>query len=252
MREALVHAGYAGRPRRVIDPQRYVGYFEAHIEQGRTLETASKKIGVVSGLVGLWNYRITIEGQQNHAGTTMMWERRDAGLTMLKLLAAIDRRFEAIKAERTVWTIGSVRFEPGEPSIIPGRANAILQFRDADSAVLARFEAALLDLIAEADRAGPCAVTVKNIRRSAPDKMDEGFQQALDEAAAQHAPGLALRMPSGAVHDAQIVARKIPAAMMFVPSINGISHHWEENTSDEDIVLGARVFADAIASVLRG
>jgi N-carbamoyl-L-amino-acid hydrolase len=252
MREALVHAGYAGRPRRVIDPQRYVGYFEAHIEQGRTLETASKKIGVVSGLVGLWNYRITIDGQQNHAGTTMMWERRDAGLTMLKLLAAIDRRFEAIKAERTVWTIGSVRFEPGEPSIIPGRANAILQFRDADSAVLARFEAALLDLIAEADRAGPCAVTVKNIRRSAPDKMDEGFQQALDEAAAQHAPGLALRMPSGAVHDAQIVARKIPAAMMFVPSINGISHHWEENTSDEDIVLGARVFADAIASVLRG
>jgi N-carbamoyl-L-amino-acid hydrolase len=252
MREALVHAGYAGRPRRVIDPQRYVGYFEAHIEQGRTLETASKKIGVVSGLVGLWNYRITIDGQQNHAGTTMMWERRDAGLTMLKLLAAIDRRFEAIKAERTVWTIGSVRFEPGEPSIIPGRANAILQFRDADSAVLARFEAALLDLIAEADRAGPCAVTVKNIRRSAPDKMDEGFQQALDEAAAQHAPGLALRMPSGAVHDAQIVARKIPAAMMFVPSINGISHHWEENTSDEDIVLGARVFADAIASVLKG
>jgi N-carbamoyl-L-amino-acid hydrolase len=252
MREALVHAGYAGRPRRVIDPQRYVGYFEAHIEQGRTLETAGKKIGVVSGLVGLWNYRITVEGQQNHAGTTMMWERRDAGLTMLKLLAAIDRRFEAIKAERTVWTIGSVRFEPGEPSIIPGRANAILQFRDADSAVLERFEAALLELIAEADRAGPCGVKVKNVRRSAPDVMDARFQQAIEDSAARHAPGLALRMPSGAVHDAQIVARKIPAAMMFVPSINGISHHWDENTSDEDIVLGARVFADAIASVLKG
>jgi N-carbamoyl-L-amino-acid hydrolase len=252
MRDALKQAGYAGRPRRVIDPGRYVGYFEAHIEQGRTLETAAKKIGVVTGLVGLWNYRITVEGQQNHAGTTMMWERRDAGLTMLKLLAAIDRRFEAIKAGRTVWTIGSVRFEPGEPSIIPGRANAILQFRDAEEAVLYRFEAALLELVAEADRAGPCAVTVKSSRRSAPDKMDEGFQQAIDDAAARHAPGLALSMPSGAVHDAQIVARKIPAAMMFVPSINGISHHWEENTSDEDIVLGARVFVDAIANVLRG
>jgi N-carbamoyl-L-amino-acid hydrolase len=252
MRDALKQAGYAGRPRRVIDPGRYVGYFEAHIEQGRTLETAAKKIGVVTGLVGLWNYRITVEGQQNHAGTTMMWERRDAGLTMLKLLAAIDRRFEAIKAGRTVWTIGSVRFEPGEPSIIPGRANAILQFRDAEEAVLYRFEAAVLELVAEADRAGPCAVTVKSSRRSAPDKMDEGFQQAIDDAAARHAPGLALSMPSGAVHDAQIVARKIPAAMMFVPSINGISHHWEENTSDEDIVLGARVFVDAIANVLRG
>ena len=81
--------------------------------------------------------------------------------------------------------------------------------------------------------------------------MDERFQQALEEAAAHHAPGLSVRMPSGAGHDAQIVAREIPAAMMFVPSIGGISHHWSENTSDEDIVLGARVFTDAIASVLK-
>ena len=153
---------------------------------------------------------------------------------------------------RTVWTFGSVRFEPGEPSIIPGRAHAILQFRDADSAVLERFEAAVLELVAEADRAGPCRVTVKNVRRSPPEPMNEGFQRAIEASAARHAPGLALRMPSGAVHDAQIVARAIPAAMMFVPSINGISHHWDENTSDDDIVLGARVFADAIAAVVAG
>ena len=75
MREALAAAGYAGRPRLGIDSARYVGYLEAHIEQGRALETANNKIGVVTGLVGLWNYRITAEGQQNHAGTTMMWER---------------------------------------------------------------------------------------------------------------------------------------------------------------------------------
>lgn len=80
--------------------------------------------------------------------------------------------------------------------------------------------------------------------------MDERFQKALDDAASRHAPGLGVRMPSGAGHDAQYIARKIPAAMMFVPSIGGISHHWSENTSDEDIVLGAQVFADAIASVL--
>jgi beta-ureidopropionase / N-carbamoyl-L-amino-acid hydrolase len=252
MRQALVDAGYAGRPRLTIDPSRYVGFFEAHIEQGRTLESAAKKIGVVTGMVGLWNYRITAEGQQNHAGTTMMWERRDAGLALLRLLATIDRRFEELKASRTVWTIGSVRFEPGEPSIIPGRANALLQFRDADPAVLERYEAALLEMADDANRAGPCTVTIKNIRRSAPEAMDVGFQQALHDAAARHAPGLALRMPSGAVHDAQIVARVIPAAMMFVPSIGGISHHWTENTADEDIVLGARVFTDAIATVLKG
>ena len=80
--------------------------------------------------------------------------------------------------------------------------------------------------------------------------MEESFQQAIEHAAATHAPGLAVRMPSGAGHDAQHLARVMPAAMLFVPSINGISHHWAENTSDEDIVLGARVFTDAIASVL--
>ena len=251
MREALAAAGYAGRPRLKINPGRYAGYFEAHIEQGRTLESGSLKIGVVTGLVGLWNFRITAIGQQNHAGTTMMWERRDAGVALVHLLAVIDRRFAEIKAARTVWTVGNVRFEPGEPSIIPGRAVAILQFRDADAAVLQKFEATLRELVDEANRTGPCEVTVENTRRSIPAAMDARFQRALENAAARHAPGLAIRMPSSAGHDAQIVAQEIPACMMFVPSIGGISHHWSENTSDEDIVLGARVFTDAIASVLK-
>ena len=77
-------------------------------------------------------------------------------------------------------------------------------------------------------------------------------QQKFDKAAERHAPGKHIRMPSGAGHDAQYLARKIPAAMLFVPSIGGISHHWSENTSDDDIVLGARVFVDAIADALKG
>ena len=252
MREALAAVGYTGRPRLKIDPRRYVGYLEAHIEQGRALETANNKIGVVTGMVGLWNFRITAEGQQNHAGTTMMWERRDAGLNLVRLVNAIDRRFEELKAQRTVWTFGSMRFEPGEPSIIPGRAQAMLQFRDADLAVLERLEAALRELVDEANRAGPCAMSVENTRRTIPAAMDARLLQALDAAAARHAPGLAVRMPSAAGHDAQIVAQVIPAGMMFVPSIGGISHHWAEDTSDEDIVLGARVFADAVAMALKG
>ena len=102
------------------------------------------------------------------------------------------------------------------------------------------------------NKAGPCSISVETIRQSTPAVMDEGFQQAIEQAAAKHAPGLAVRMPSGAGHDAQHVARVMPAAMLFVPSIDGISHHWAENTSDEDIVLGARVFTDAIAKVLKG
>jgi N-carbamoyl-L-amino-acid hydrolase len=82
--------------------------------------------------------------------------------------------------------------------------------------------------------------------------MDQGLQAALDRAAEIRAPGKHMRMPSGAGHDAQWLARRLPSAMMFVPSIGGISHHWTENTSDEDIVLGAQVFTDAIVNALAG
>ena len=81
--------------------------------------------------------------------------------------------------------------------------------------------------------------------------MDPGFQCLIEEAAERHAPGLHLRMPSGAGHDAQILARRMRSAMMFVPSINGVSHHWSEDTSEADIMLGAQVFADAAAAILR-
>lgn len=250
LREALADAGYAGRPRLQIDPARYAGFFEAHIEQGGSLEDAKLKIGVVTAIVGLWDYHIKVTGEQNHAGTTTMKQRRDAGMMLIRLVAAIDRTFGEIAGPRSVWTCGRMEFEPGAPSIVPGEARAMFQFRDADPEVLQRLEAALLALIADFNNNGRCTIEVDVIRQSTPARMHEDFQRALDVAAARHAPGLAVRMPSGAGHDAQHIARVLPAAMMFVPSIGGISHHWSENTSDEDIVLGARVFTDAIASVL--
>jgi N-carbamoyl-L-amino-acid hydrolase len=250
MREALREAGYAGRPRLAFEPGRYTGYFEAHIEQGRTLETSNLKIGVVTAIVGLWDYRIKVTGHQNHAGTTTMAERKDAGLTLVRLIAAIDAKFKALTGPRSVWACGRMEFDPGAPSVIPGEARAMYQFRDADRAILDRLEAALHAEVAVFNAAGPCTIAVETIRQSTPAVMHEQFRQAIEQSAARHAPGKAIRMPSGAGHDAQHVARVMPAAMLFVPSINGISHHWAENTSDEDIVLGARVFADAIADVL--
>lgn len=252
MRDALQEAGFAGRPRLVFEPGRYAGYFEAHIEQGRTLEASQLKIGVVTAIVGLWDYRIKVTGHQNHAGTTTMAERKDAGLTLIRLIAAIDAKFKDITGPRSVWTCGRMEFDPGAPSVIPGEARAMFQFRDADRAILDRLEAALHAEVAAFNKAGPCTIAVETIRQSTPAVMHEPFQQAIEQSAAKHAPGLAVRMPSGAGHDAQHVARVMPAAMLFVPSIGGISHHWAENTSDADIVLGAQVFTDAIANVLKG
>ena len=252
MRDALKAAGWAGRRRHVIDPARYAAFFEAHIEQGDTLESTGLKIGVVTAIVAIWQYRLTAEGEQNHAGTTSMARRRDAGLELVRLLGAIDARFPEICGPRTVWTTGRIELDPGEKSIIPGKAEALFQLRDADPAVLDRLDAEIHALVQRANSVGRCRLAVERLSASTPALMDQGLQAALDRAAEARAPGKHMRMPSGAGHDAQWLARKLPAAMMFVPSIGGISHHWTENTSDEDIVLGAQVFTDAIVNALAG
>jgi beta-ureidopropionase / N-carbamoyl-L-amino-acid hydrolase len=252
MRGALARAGYAGRPRVGIDPARYKAFFEAHIEQGDTLESSGLRIGVVTAIVAIWQYRITVSGKQNHAGTTSMQRRRDAGLALVRFLAAIDREFPKVAGPRTVWTTGRITLDPGAPSVIPGHAEAYFQFRDAEPATLDRLHATLNALVAEANRDTRCPLTLERLSASTPARMDERLMAALEQAAERHAPGQHLRMPSGAGHDAQWFARVLPAAMLFVPSIGGVSHHWTENTSDQDIVLGAQVFADAIAGVLKG
>ncbi|HET6519212.1 MAG TPA: M20/M25/M40 family metallo-hydrolase, partial [Geminicoccaceae bacterium] len=113
-------------------------------------------------------------------------------------------------------------------------------------------ERTLEGLVAEADRAGPCRARLEALSRSTPVVMDGRFQDALERAAERHAPGAHARMPSAAGHDAQILAKRVPAGMLFVPSIGGISHHWAENTKDEDIVLGCQVFATGAELILRG
>ncbi len=252
MREALKAAGWAGRPRHLIDPARYAAFFEAHIEQGDTLESSGLKIGIVTAIVAIWQYKLTAIGEQNHAGTTSMTRRRDAGAELVRLLSAIDKRFPQICGPRSVWTTGRIELDPGAGSIIPGRAEALFQLRDADPAVLDRLEAEIHALVKAANAVGRCKLDVERLSASTPAAMDAALQAALDRAAERRAPGKHTRMPSGAGHDAQWLARKLPAAMMFVPSIGGISHHWTENTSDEDIVLGAQVFTDAIVDVLKG
>jgi len=250
MRDALRDAGLAGRARARCERGRHIGYLEAHIEQGETLESGGLKIGVVTSIVGIWQYRITFVGEQNHAGTTRMAIRKDAGLALARFCVAIDERFPTACGPRTVWTTGRITLEPGAPSIIPGAAEMLFQIRDDDPAVIARLEALLHSMAAEVDKQGRCSVAVERIRTGAPALMDDCFQQAIEQAGTAFAGGRSLRMPSGAGHDAQILATVMPAGMLFVPSIGGISHHWTENTADADIVTGAEVFVDACRRLL--
>jgi N-carbamoyl-L-amino-acid hydrolase len=251
LRAALESAGFAGRPREQLKPERCRGFLEAHIEQGDALESTNLKLGIVTSIVAIWQYRIHFEGEQNHAGTTRMATRKDAGHALVRLAAAIDRRFPEVAGERTVWTTGRITLDPGAPSIIPGRAEMLFQFRDADPDRLVLLERTLEQLVEAANEAGPCRCRLEVMSRSVPKVMDPRFQDALEAAAERHAPGAHTRMPSGAGHDAQILAQRVPAAMLFVPSIAGISHHWREDTKEEDIVLGCQVMATAAATILR-
>lgn len=252
MREALKAAGLEGVPREHLEEGRYRGYLEAHIEQGGLLEAGEKRIGIVTAIVGIMQFRLTFSGIQNHAGTTPMPIRKDAGVAMMRLYNDVMDKFPAVAGPRSVWTVGKMSIEPGAPAIVPGRAEMVLQFRDADYKVLQAFEAKLMEIVADHQKNSPCKVECVNLSRTQPLVMDERFLEAIEESAAAHAPDKHMRMPSGAGHDAQVIGLKMPAAMMFVPSIGGISHHFTENTDDADIVLGCQVFADAAAKILKG
>ena len=250
MRQALASAGLAGRPRLTAERGRYIGYLEAHIEQGERLETSGLKIGIVTSIVGIWQYRIIFTGEQNHAGTTRMEIRKDAGLALAKFCVAVDETFPDICGPRTVWTTGRITLDPGAPSIIPGRAEMLFQIRDDDPAVIDRLEARLHSMADDFTARGPVGVIVERIRTGAPALMHAAFQDAIEAASRTCAGGKSVRMPSGAGHDAQVLATIVPAAMLFVPSIGGISHHWTENTADADIVMGAEVFVETCARLL--
>ena len=243
LRQALAEAGLAGRPRLEIEQGRYKGFLEMHIEQGTTLERARHQVGVVTGIVAIWQYRITFEGMQDHAGGTTMAERRDAGRAAVRLLYWLDQEFPRHCGPRTVWTAGRIAVTPGAASIIPGTAEVLFQFRDLDTEVLERLDGVLRRGVMELNRTDRCEARLEVLSQSRPALCDPQLQEALAEAAEELAPGRWQHMPSGAGHDAQYMARQMPAAMLFVPSIGGISHHWAEDTSPEDLAMGLMVLA---------
>ena len=249
---ALKQAGLVSIPTMKLDPDRYVAYLEAHVEQGPYLDTQGDLLGVVTAIVGIRTYRITFRGQQNHAGTTPMAYRKDAGVALLEFAHIINHEFPNLAGPRTVWTIGHVRFEPGSPSVVPGRAEMLLQFRDTDNEILDILASQTIQIVREVHEKGPVAVDLEEISpRCEPAAMDETVQAYLAESAKIHAPGKWIRMPSGAGHDAQILAQCLPAGMLFIPSIGGISHDIAEDTDEEDIVRGCRAMAAATRSLLR-
>ena len=245
LEEGLARAGLDERRllEAIRDPASLAGYLELHIEQGPWLVQSAIAIGVVTGIVGITSYQLTFRGAANHAGTTPMASRRDAGLGA-STFALTARELVLRDYEGCVVNVGQMRFEPGAYNIIPGLAELGLEFRAPDPKRLSELEDALLALAAMVARQYGLGLDVERLGGCAPAPMSEGDQAAIaaaaDSLALTHAA-----MSSGAGHDAQALAPITQAGMIFIPSREGISHSPREFSDWQACVDGANVLLGA-------
>jgi N-carbamoyl-L-amino-acid hydrolase len=228
-----------------VDPAQFTGFMELHIEQGPTLDAAGDQIGVVTSIVGYREVMVTLTGQQNHAGTTPMALRRDAFQGLSAFNTRLNERLRNIVTPQSVWTIGHVAVAPNASSIVPGQVRFSMQWRDGDADRLGRMQQVIEEVLHEVAKEMGLGVDIGPLLSLDPVAMDPALRARLEAAAMASAPGRWRRMPSGALHDATNVARLMPVAMLFVPSIGGISHAFEEDTAKADLVAGLRVLAQA-------
>ena len=172
------------------------GYAEAHIEQGPWLEHQGKRIGAVTAIVGSRNFTVAFEGQQNHAGTTPMALRRDAGHALVELAHRVYETFRSRRANGACGPSDGLPSTPGVQSIVPGRAEMHLQFRDEDEAILDRLEEHARALVAESNARGRAEARMTEVgKRSIPAAMDGRLREHIERAAEHHAPGGWISMP---------------------------------------------------------
>jgi N-carbamoyl-L-amino-acid hydrolase len=224
-------------------------YMELHIEQGGLLEKAGLQVGVVTGIVGLRWLEVTITGFANHAGTTPMDQRRDAMLAAAKFTVAVH---DAIRSEpgRQVATVGRLVPTPNTTNVIPGSVVLTVDLRDLDMGTVERFAKRFAQLGREIGDATGTTFAFRTIVESAPAMSDARVMEWIEASAASLGLGRQ-RMPSGAGHDAQHVARIAPMGMIFVPSVGGISHSPRELTKPEDVANGANVLMNAVLAADR-
>ncbi|MEX2272902.1 MAG: M20 family metallo-hydrolase [Vicinamibacterales bacterium] len=242
-----------GTPDRIMEAVRPKGahhaYVELHIEQGGTLEQASTNIGIVQGIVAIQRYRAIIKGFANHAGTTPMNERQDAMLGASHLAIAVR---EAVTSEpgRQVGTVGHVEIEPNAPNVIPGVARLTIELRDLSVEKLERLAAEIRRRAAAIAARTSTSIEIADLSRNPPALAEMAVQDVIERESA----GLGLsstRLPSGAGHDAQMMAQLSPMGMIFVPSIGGISHSPRELTRWDDCTRGADVLLRTVLALDR-
>jgi allantoate deiminase len=248
LREAMAAAGFDLGDVRQADRHAEIGaYLELHIEQGPVLEAEGAELGIVTSIVGLRGYRVRLRGQANHAGTTPMRLRRDALAGAARI--ALELRDYARDAEDVTANVGKIAVEPGGGNVVPGVADFTIDVRAASAAGMRRLESFVKETVERVAADEGLTVDLAETFSLDPLELDAELVERVANAA-EGEGARAIRMPSGAGHDAMIVGRHVPAAMLFVPSRGGISHSPDEHSDPADLELGMRVLASTLRQSL--
>ena len=223
-------------------------FFELHIEQGPILEDEGIGIGVVEGVQGISWTEYTIVGQSAHAGTTPMRLRHDPSYVAAQIVSYV-RDLTALIGGAQVATVGRIDVVPNLINVVPSTATVTVDLRNTDEEALEEAERLLEQFVDQAARAEGVTVERRSLARFEPVEFDPDMID-LVEATAQRLGHSTRRMPSGAGHDAQMLARLCPTAMVFTPSVNGLSHNIAEFTEAADIEAGANVLLQVILDQL--
>ena len=241
--DELRRIGYAGDmiPGTIVPSE----YLELHIEQGPVLEAEGQQIGVVENLQGISWQKITVHGTANHAGTTPTRLRHDAGYVASAIVTFLREHVVGAAPETTLATTGSLRLEPDVINVIPRKATFTVDLRDPDEGRLRAAEKRLADFLVTIATSNGVTIEAERLVRFEPVVFDNTLANAI-EASAKRLGFTYRRMTSGAGHDAQMIARIAPSAMIFVPSHNGISHNPLEHTDDDQLIQGAQILLDVV------
>jgi N-carbamoyl-L-amino-acid hydrolase len=222
-------------------------FVELHVEQGPVLEAEGVDVGAVERVQGISWQEITITGQSNHAGTTPMSMRRDPGFVAASVATSV-RELALELGDPQVATVGRLELTPDLVNVVPASATFTVDLRNTDEAVLRQAEQRLADVVATAAAAEGCTVETRRLARFEPVTFDPAVVDLVERTAGELGHSVR-RMPSGAGHDAQMLARVCPTAMIFTPSQDGVSHNPAEYTSPADLQAGADVLLQVLLAL---
>jgi beta-ureidopropionase / N-carbamoyl-L-amino-acid hydrolase len=226
------------------------GYLELHVEQGPRMESAGLELAMVEGIVGIDRYRIAVRGAANHAGTTPMHARSDAGRVAARVLARVHDLALGLDAGM-VANVGCLDLRPGSPNVIPGAAAMTVEFRAGDETSLAAAGIELGALVSRTVAEERCSATIERISHKPVSRFDRHLCDLVEESCLRTSPSTG-RLMSYAGHDASVLSGQVPTGMLFVPSTGGISHAPRESTPAAQLVQGCRALYEAIVETTSG